>query len=156
MLSFDAHTVADSLQSLHTELLAVQVYTRLKQKLLYVLGFLFLGLGILGVVLPGLPGTIFLIISCGCFVRSNSKMYRWVTEHPIIGRSVKNYLETGGMPFKAKFMAVSLIWIFTLVSIAAVAYKKPYEDPYNLIFQTTVALLAIAGTWYILSRPTTH
>lgn len=156
MLSFDAHTVADNLQSLHTELLTVQVYTRLKQKLLYLLGFLFLGLGILGVALPGLPGTIFLIISCGCFVRSSPKMYRWITEHPIFGRSVKNYLETGSMPFKAKFLAVSLIWIFTLVSIASVAYKKPYEDPYNLIFQTTIALLAIAGTWYILSRPTTR
>ena len=44
MLSFDAHTVADNLKSLHTELLTVQVYTRLKQKLLYLLGFLFLGL----------------------------------------------------------------------------------------------------------------
>ena len=69
---------------------------RIKVYLLYVAGFIFLGLGIAGYVLPGLPGTIFLILSAGCFVRSNDRMYRWVTEHRIFGKPVKRFLETGG------------------------------------------------------------
>ena len=122
---------------------------RIKVYLLYVAGFIFLGLGIAGYVLPGLPGTIFLILSAGCFVRSNDRMYRWVTEHRIFGKPVKRFLETGGMPLRAKLISVSCIWIFSAISVFLTDY-----DALFYLFKGAVVFLAIVGTWYILSRPT--
>ena len=115
-----------------------------RKYLLYFSGLLFLGLGIAGYILPGLPGTIFLIISASCFVRSNDRMYRWVTEHRIFGKLIKNYLETGSMPKRAKVISVLFIWIFTGVSL--------WVPEYGLLFKIPIISLAIIGTWYILSR----
>jgi len=115
-----------------------------RKYLLYFSGLLFLGLGIAGYILPGLPGTIFLIISASCFVRSNDRMYRWVTEHRIFGKLIKNYLETGSMPIRAKVISVLFIWIFTSVSL--------WVPEYGLLFKIPIISLAIIGTWYILSR----
>ena len=117
---------------------------RVRKYLLYLSGLLFLGLGIAGYVLPGLPGTIFLIISASCFVRSNDRMYRWVTEHRIFGKLVKNYLETGSMPIRAKVISVLSMWVFTGVSL--------WVPVYGLLFKIPIISLAIIGTWYILSR----
>ena len=122
---------------------------RIKVYLLYAAGFVFLGLGIAGYVLPGLPGTIFLILSAGCFVRSNDRMYRWVTEHRIFGKPVKRFLETGGMPLRAKLISISCIWIFSAISVFLTDY-----DALFYLFKGAVEFLAIVGTWYILSRPT--
>ena len=115
-----------------------------RKYLLYLSGLFFLGLGIAGYVLPGLPGTIFLIISASCFVRSNDRMYRWVTEHRIFGKLVKNYLETGSMPIRAKVISVLSMWVFTGVSL--------WVPEYGLLFKIPIISLAIIGTWYILSR----
>ena len=70
-----------------------------------------LALGITGYVLPGLPGTIFLILAATCFVKSNKKMYDWITGHRIFGKVVKDYLDTGKMPLKAKFLSITFILI---------------------------------------------
>ncbi len=119
---------------------------RVRVFILYCAGFLFLCLGIAGYFLPGLPGTIFLILAAGCFLRSNQRMYRWVTEHRLFGRPVKRFLETGAMPARAKIISVSCVWFFSLVSMLA---------PYHLVwFKVPVIVLAFVGTWYILSRPT--
>jgi|TARA_B100000586_G_scaffold267023_1_gene241048 hypothetical protein len=115
-----------------------------RKYLLYFSGLFFLGLGIAGYILPGLPGTIFLIISASCFVRSNDRMYRWVTEHRIFGKLIKNYLETGSMPLRAKVISVFFIWVFTGVSL--------WVPEYGLLFKIPIISLAIIGTWYILSR----
>jgi len=115
-----------------------------RKYLLYLSGLLFLGLGIAGYVLPGLPGTIFLIISASCFARSNDRMYRWVTEHRILGKLVKNYLETGSMPIRAKVISILSLGIFTGVSL--------WVPEYGLLFKIPIISLAIIGTWYILSR----
>ena len=115
-----------------------------RKYLLYFSGLFFLGLGIAGYILPGLPGTIFLIISASCFVRSNDRMYRWVTEHRIFGKLIKNYLETGSMPVRAKVISVFFIWVFTGVSL--------WVPEYGLLFKIPIISLAIIGTWYILSR----
>ena len=75
-------------------------------------------------------------------------MYKWVTEHKLFGRPVKRFLETGTMPARAKIISVSCVWLFSLVSMLA---------PYHLVwFKAPVIMLALAGTWYIVSRPTSE
>tara|TARA_B100001750_G_scaffold76945_1_gene61045 strand:- start:8230 stop:8595 length:366 start_codon:yes stop_codon:yes gene_type:complete len=119
----------------------------LKKIVLYILGFLFLGIGIAGYFLPGLPGTVFLILSAVCFMRSNEKMYRWVTEHRLFGSQIKEFMETGAMPKRAKIISVSCIWFFSAISISPIT-------PYGWLFKAIVLTLAVIGTLYILTRPT--
>tara|TARA_A100001037_G_scaffold102434_2_gene93173 strand:- start:3192 stop:3566 length:375 start_codon:yes stop_codon:yes gene_type:complete len=124
------------------------MFHRFRIYILYVAGFFFLGLGIAGYILPGLPGTVFLILAASCFLRSNERMYRWVTEHKVFGKLVKGFLETGAMPLKAKFISVSCIWIFSGLSMIA---------PYNIFwFKIPVFILALTGTWYILLKVKTN
>tara|TARA_B100001179_G_C18598766_1_gene408796 strand:- start:153 stop:590 length:438 start_codon:yes stop_codon:yes gene_type:complete len=120
----------------------------IKKYLLLVLGFMLLALGIAGYVLPGLPGTIFLILAATCFVKSNKKMYDWITGHKIFGKVVKDYLDTGKMPLKAKILSITFIWIFTTISII--------WSPYGIIFLIAVVTIAAIGTLFILTRPTKH
>jgi|TARA_B100001750_G_C15429701_1_gene557507 uncharacterized membrane protein YbaN (DUF454 family) len=121
------------------------MFGKIRKYLLYCIGLVFVGVGIAGYVLPGLPGTIFLILAAGCFLRSNERMYVWVTEHRLFGKLVKNYMETGGMPKRAKVISVTCVWVFSSISLFS---------PYNWIFKILVLALAVTGTWFILSRPT--
>ena len=121
------------------------MFGKIRKYLLYCIGLVFVGVGIAGYVLPGLPGTIFLILAAGCFLRSNERMYVWVTEHRLFGKLVKNYMETGGMPKRAKVISVTCVWVFSSISLFS---------PYKWIFKILVLALAVTGTWFILSSPT--
>jgi len=119
---------------------------RFKRLLFVTFGLIFLGLGIIGYVLPGMPGTIWLIIAAALFVRSSDRLYNFVVKNRLFGRHVKDFLETGAMPLKAKIISVVSIWIFSLISI--------FLAPYTWLFKGPVLILAIVGTIYITSRPT--
>ena len=119
---------------------------KLKRLLLVTFGLIFLGLGIIGYILPGMPGTIWLIIAAALFVRSSDRLYNFVVNNRLFGRHVGEFLETGAMPLRAKLISVFSIWIFSLISICL--------TPYSLLFKVPVLILAIVGTIYITSRPT--
>ena len=119
---------------------------RIKRLALVSLGLLFLGVGILGYILPGLPGTIFLIVAAALFVRSSDRLYNFVVRNRLFGRQVKSFLETGAMPRKAKVMSLLSMWVFSLASVVFA--------PYGWVFDGAILLLAVVGTLYILSRPT--
>lgn len=76
----------------------------------------FLGMGTLGIFLPGVPTTIFLILACWCFTRSCPRMERWLKEQPLF-RPYVRYLEPDAvMPRRARVIAISLMWVAILVS----------------------------------------
>ncbi len=110
------------------------------------MGFLFLGIGILGYILPGLPGTIFLIIATSFFMKSNEKMYNWVINNPRFGKFVKKYLETNEIPKKIKIIAICSIIVFTSISML--------YSGYGILFKVPVLIVSIWGIWFILSKKT--
>ena len=122
-----------------------KVLDRFKRLLLVTIGLICLGLGIVGYVLPGLPGTIFLIIAATLFVRSSDRLYKFVVDNRLFGRQVEEYLRTGAMPLKAKIISLVSIWAFTLISV--------FLAPYTWLFKIPILILAIVGTVYILTRP---
>ena len=122
-----------------------KVLDRFKRLLLVTIGLICLGLGIVGYVLPGLPGTIFLIIAATLFVRSSDRLYKFVVNNRLFGRQVEEYLRTGAMPLKAKIISLVSIWAFTLISV--------FLAPYTWLFKIPILILAIVGTVYILTRP---
>jgi uncharacterized membrane protein YbaN (DUF454 family) len=118
---------------------------KLKRATLITLGLICLGLGIIGYILPGLPGTIWLILAASLFVRSSDRLYNFVIGHRLFGKQVKSFLETGAIPVRAKALSLFFMWVFSLGSVLLA--------PYGWLFDGPVLLLAITGTIYIVSRP---
>lgn len=88
-----------------------------KKALLLVFGFIFLTLGIIGIVIPILPTTPFLLLAAGCFARSSEKFYNWLIKNKLLGAYIRNYREGTGMPWKIKLLTISLLWLTILLSI---------------------------------------
>ena len=80
-------------------------------------GTLFLGLGIVGIFLPVLPTTPFLLLAAACYARSSQRFYDWLLNNKWFGTYVKNYREGRGVPLKVKIFTISLLWITILASI---------------------------------------
>lgn len=74
-------------------------------------GVISLGLGILGLFVPILPTTPFILLAGACFSRSSDRFYRWITAHPRYGSMIADYLAGKGLPRKTKIMAIALLWL---------------------------------------------
>ena len=125
----------------------VQVIIRKSKNLILVsLGLVCLVLGIVGYVMPGLPGTIWLIIAATLFVRSSDRLYNWVIQNKLFGQQVREFLETGSMRRRAKLLSLGSMWFFSIISVLFA--------PYDWMFDVPIIILALVGTVYIISRPT--
>jgi uncharacterized membrane protein YbaN (DUF454 family) len=127
---------------------AQPVANRLGRAFYLVLGFLCLGLGIAGYIVPLLPGTVFLLMATFFFFRSSERMYNWVLQHPWFGPLIRNYRAGHGIPRRIKIYAISLILVSFAVSILLVAT--------NLVVQLILIAIGLAVSTFILSRPTTE
>ena len=88
------------------------------------IGWLSVALGFIGIFLPVLPTTPFLLLSAACFVRTSPKFYQWLVEHPRLGRYLIYYLDGQGMPLKAKVYTLLLMWTMLLLT-AFVILQRP-------------------------------
>lgn len=83
----------------------------MKKIILLIIGVITMSLGFVGIFLPVFPTTPFLLVALACFVNSSTKMHRFILENKYLGPYVKDYTSGNGIPMKAKWRAVSLIWI---------------------------------------------
>ena len=99
---------------------------KLVRSLFFIAGTITFALGAVGVVLPVLPTTPFLLLSLACYVRSSERMSHWLLNNKYFGSYLRNYKEGKGVPMKTKLFAVTVLWItiafsaFVLVPIFAV------------------------------------
>ena len=73
------------------------------------LGLLLVGIGAVGIVVPGLPSTIFFILAAAAFSRSSARLERWLLNLPAIGPMVRDYRAGLGMRRRAKLTAGAMI-----------------------------------------------
>jgi uncharacterized membrane protein YbaN (DUF454 family) len=85
--------------------------TTAKRRLLIAAGTVCAGLGIIGIFVPILPTTPFLLLAAACYMRSSERSYRWLTSNRIFGAYVRNYIEGRGMPIKIKIFTILLLWL---------------------------------------------
>lgn len=119
---------------------------RLLRGLLISVGLLCTGLGVIGIFVPLLPTTPFLLLATACFARSSNRFHTWLIEHNHLGPLVRGYLEGTGIPLRAKQTAITLVWL--TLPPSALLLVPPIWAKFILI------LLALAITWYIWSQPT--
>jgi len=120
-----------------------KITSNLSRWVLIIIGSFFTGLGILGLFLPLLPTTPFLLLAAACYVRSSERFYNWLMNNKWIGRYIKNYLEGKGIPLKSKVLSISALWITIGYSVFFVVNIFPVR--------VILILIAIGVTMHLLS-----
>lgn len=82
-----------------------------KRRLMVAAGFTCLILGVLGILVPVLPTTPFLLLAAGLFLRSSTRLYRWITAHRVFGPFILNYRLYRAVPRRSKIIAIVLLWL---------------------------------------------
>ena len=91
--------------------------------LLIILGTLCVALGVLGMFLPVLPTTPFLLLATTCYARSSERFYHWLMTNRWCGEYIRNYREGRGIPLKQKAVSILLLWL-TIGSTAWLAISQ--------------------------------
>ena len=110
------------------------------------LGLLSLGLGILGIFLPVLPTTPFLLLASFLFLKSSRSLYDWLMNHPKLGSYISNFLVHKAIPLRVKIVSVSLVWITLLYCAIMVAE--------HWVFRVLFIVIAASVSVHILSYKT--
>ena len=82
----------------------------IKKYLLLIIGTISLILGTIGIFIPLLPTTPFILLASFCYIRSSNRLYDWLINHKIFGKYIYDYLVHKSVKKSAKITAVSLIW----------------------------------------------
>ena len=114
---------------------------------LAILGCAAFVLGVVGIFVPLLPTTPFLLLAAALWVRSSPRLYEWLLAHRCFGGYIRNFRENRAIPLRVKVVSVSLVWLTIGFCIVAVVGQWWWA-------QAALALLAAAITWHILSYDT--
>ena len=90
---------------------------RPKKVLFITLGTFFVGIAIVGIIIPILPTTPFLLLSAALYARSSKRFYDWLLSNRLFGKYIKNYREGRGIPVYLKIIVITLLWITISISI---------------------------------------
>ncbi len=110
-----------------------------------IIGFLFLGIGAVGLFLPVMPTTIFWIVAALAFARSDHTWRDWIYGRPGIGPQVQLFIERGALTRQSKLAALGGMMLASFVSLALL-WRTP------LVLAITFGLVAI-GALFVLTRP---
>jgi uncharacterized protein len=117
----------------------------MKKTLFACAGGIMLMLGIIGIVTPLLPTTIFLILAAWCFGKSSPRLEAWMLDHPRFGPPLRRWRTEGTVPRSAKLMAV------TGMTIGYALFWLHARPSWPLA--AVVALLMLGSAIYVVSRP---
>ena len=108
------------------------------------LAYVALGLGLAGIVVPGLPTTPFVLLAAWAAARGSERLHRWMRAHAIFGKMIRDWESSGAVSRRAK-------WAATLAMTAcAVVFFLTAPERWMAVTGTTI--MAIVGTWLWL-RP---
>lgn len=110
----------------------------------FLLGWIFLGFGVIGVFLPLLPTTPFLLLAVWCFYKSSPKTHAWIENHPHFGPILRDWRLRGAISHKTKILAMIMI----LISLTGIWLRVDQRW-----LQILITLLLLCVSTFILTRP---
>ena len=117
------------------------------------LGLVCLGLGAIGVVLPLLPTTPFLLAAAACFCKSSSRMYDWLTKNRWFGEYIRSYRAGRGLPMRTKITAIAVLWI--TIGISSIFLLNRILPPYLVLpIQIVMVAVAVGVSVHLVRLPT--
>jgi uncharacterized membrane protein YbaN (DUF454 family) len=112
----------------------------------FVVGAFSVALGVIGIVVPLLPTTCFLLLAGWCFARSSPRAERWLHENRLFGKYLRDYREKGIISPRVRMTSVAVLWLFIGVSALLLI---------NRLWAVAILLLvAAAVTTHLFSLPT--
>lgn len=109
------------------------------------LGWVMVALGVIGLIMPLMPGAVFLIVAAWCFARSSPRFEAWLLEHPTFGKPLRDWRASGAIPRSGKIMAC----LGMAFGFATFCYTAAPSVP--LAVAVAAGFLACAA--YVVSRP---
>lgn len=108
------------------------------------LGFINVALGLVGLLLPIMPTTIFLIIAAWCFAKGSPQQLEWLMAHARFGPLLRDWRERGAIPRRSKLLAIGMISLSYIVTFLSVG-----SGPVRIL----VAAILLGVSAYIVTRP---
>jgi uncharacterized protein len=100
---------------------------RIFRAFLVVIGTLSVALGVLGILLPILPTTPFLLLAAYCYARSSDRFHQWLLSNRWFGTYIRNFQEGRGMSLRQKVVTIALLWLavgFTVVFVLSAIWGR--------------------------------
>ncbi|WP_417820378.1 YbaN family protein [Terasakiella sp.] len=119
--------------------------TNSQRHIFLAIGWVFTGLGFVGVILPLLPTTPFLLVAVWAFSKSSPKLRRWLFTHPRFGHHLRNWFDQRAISRQAKIVSVSFMAL-------SVGFSLLISE--NLYVIVSLAVIMVATATFILTRPT--
>jgi hypothetical protein len=104
------------------------------------------GVGLLGVFIPLLPTTPFLLLAAGCWMRSSQRLHDWLLHHGWFGDYVRNYVEYRAVRLRARVVTLVLLWgVIGATALLAVG---------SWWVRALLGVVALGVTWHLLTLKT--
>lgn len=120
--------------------------SRTVRALLWVAGSLSLLLGLIGVVLPGLPTTPFVLLAGACYAKASPRLHAWLLNHRWMGPMLRDWEAHRSLTRRTKTIAIASMLVMVSLSIWGFRHR--------LVAQIALAVLGAIGAWVVLRIPT--
>ncbi len=111
----------------------------------FILGWFFFVLGIIGVLLPVVPTTPFMLLALWAFSRSSDRFHSWLYNHSLFGPPLQMWQKHRVIPLAGKIMSVSFISISFI-------YMTVFS-PVSILLKLIIAVFMLYGVWFVLTKP---
>jgi uncharacterized protein len=108
------------------------------------LGTVFLALAAIGIILPVMPTTPFLLLTAACYARGSTRFYHWLLHNRVFGRYLRDYHEGRGVPLRTKAVSLVLLWATIILSIYRIDH---------LHVRLLLPVIGTAVSAHVLTRP---
>jgi len=115
--------------------------------LLIAAGTVSLGLGAIGIFVPVLPTTPFLLLAAACYMRSSERLHKWLINNRWFGEYIKNYQAGRGIPMRTKIVALTVLW-------GTIMFSAFFVFTEALLVQIILLCVAAGVTVHLIRLPT--